>query len=170
MKKFFALIIALVISASAVYAVDFNAKVTDNAQLKAKVITPFSIEKSSATTLPPVINGQNRIFSPGINYQLFTIKREPGYTVWFNFVIAPYPVDGVKVGGSWVMMNQNVDLEKAPGAKIDEIPASSLWQWDLTDNDIVYVNLRIDNIDATLATSSGPKSFTATMTGYYNNL
>ena len=141
-----------------------NAPVDEDATMTVKVITPFLIwdaTPNSTPSIPDVIKGQKRTLDPAEGALLFEMQKESGYTVRLQLRV-PQPVDGVNLTAHWYFNDTYPDWSGAfPG-----VPLDSDWDW-FDQQTQGWVTIRVTEIDATGAGSTGVKTFTANAEGWY---
>lgn len=144
-----------------------NIPYDESGGVKAKVITPFSIWDATQNSNPfigDVIMGKKRVFTNDKPAQLFAMLKEANYTVRLQLRV-PQPVDGVTVTAHWY-------FNDTPPPWTGEFPGVALnsdWDWYGAQTD-GWVTIHVTEIDATLATSLGTKSFKAEAKGWYLGL
>ncbi len=172
MQKIIISIIMLVLSASIVQAQTHNPTEGDDATMSVTVITPFVVENYDANVtsfdLPDVIMGQTRDLGPN-TYQIFSLQKESGYKVKLIMSL-PNPVNGVTLNAEWYFFDTPPDTYW----EFPNTPLNVSFWWGENPTELLktdgWVALKVSSIDASSATTTGDRTFTATCEGYYVGL
>lgn len=172
MKNLVIVLIAIVLSATVAFAQTHNETVTDNTTFSVKVIKPFLVEnidpQVTSFDLPDVIMGQTRELGPDV-YQIFRLQKEEGYKVRLDMSL-PNPQGNVLLNAEWYFFDTPPDTYWSFGG----VPLNVSFWWGENATELLktdgWVALKVNSINASAATTTGPRTFTATCTGYYVGL
>lgn len=165
--KYIAVLIAFLIAFSAANA-QHNAAQNQSQQVQVKVITPFLVEDATPNgnqSIPDVIKGQTRTFTPSEQVYLFDMYKESNYKVRFTLTM-PQPVGGVSCDANWYFE----DTDPYGEYDFPNTPLSSTWDWfDSQHRGWIY--LKVHSVDASgSGVVPGIVTFTAGVSGHYVNL
>lgn len=177
MKQIYIIIILLLGSSSLFAQYELTTGADKQGAIKTKVIRPFIIRDAtpnSSPALPPMVSGTQRSLAPepGASLFLFEMFKEPGYEVSLHLEV-PQPVigtdgpnDKLSIEAHWYFADNPTPWEgDFPG-----VPLTSNWRWyNVGSNQPSegWIYLHVMGIDASQATSTGQRVFTAKASGYY---
>jgi hypothetical protein len=170
------IMIAIFLAASVCYSQTFNAPIPKTSTLKTTVITPFSVRDFTEFTtphLPDVIMGQVRTLPHNANQDvvcLFEMNKETNYTVYFsNLSVTETSSEGnLKITAHWMWHDElPTNLQDLIGYPLNQ--SGARWN-NPVEQTKAWASIHVEKIDASQATSTGVKVFTATCTGYYEGL
>lgn len=153
---------------------------TEQGSLTTKVIRPFLVRDATPTSspeLPPIVKGTIRSLlpEPGSSLLLFEMFKEPLYSVQLQLSV-PQPVygtggpnDKLSITAHWYFADNPTPWDgDFPG-----VPLTSTWTWyDVGTNQPYegWIYIHVLEIDASQATTTGTRTFTATASGHYIGL
>ena len=145
----------------------------EEVEVSTNIIHPFQIwdsitddddDQREDRNLPDVIMSQIHVLNPEEGILLFRMTKETMKEVQLTLTL-PQPVDGVNLTAHWYF--EDTDPFGTYNFPSTPINHDFLWYEQQTEG---WIILKVSEIDASAATTTGVRTFTASCSGHYVNL